>query len=132
MLTGTNRQIKTKDLKLPMFKMKFNETYRQVRKIFRLESAQTNFNNLILCTTKSCLPLPHPWVLAPLIVKKSSPQVTFFNFSSLSESQEGHHSIDSLFTPRFYGLWLYGSFILSFFVIWFKCNRVRYHKEPLG
>ena len=70
-----------------MFNMKFNETYRQIEKIPRLQSAHINFNNWILCLNKSCqtpleIALP-PWVLAlPPWCKKNQPPAHFFNFSS--------------------------------------------------
>lgn len=57
--TKENRYIQNKrDVKLPMFKMKFYEIYTQIRKITGLQNAPINVSNWILCMTESCQPLP--------------------------------------------------------------------------
>ena len=57
--TKENRYIQNKrDVKLPMFKMKFYEIYTQTKKITGLQNAPINFSNWILCMTESCQPLP--------------------------------------------------------------------------
>ena len=76
-----------RDGKLPLFKMKCNETYRQIRKIPWLQSVQINFNNWILSTTKSYqLPVETEPTMgfssSSARSKKKQPPDLVFNFSS--------------------------------------------------
>ena len=67
------------------------ETYRQINKIPRLQSAQINFNNWILCTTKSCQPSTQK--LSPHFgLKKKSVLRPLFRFQLPLESR-GLHSM---------------------------------------
>ena len=61
------------------------ETYRQIRKTPRLQSAQINFNIWTLCMTKSCQSHPHPSLPSGFSTpseQKKQPQGYFFSFSS--------------------------------------------------
>ena len=96
-----------RDGKLPLFKMKCNETYRQIRKIPWLQSVQINFNNWILSTTKSYqLPVETEPTMgfssSSPRSKKNSPQ-TLFLISAPPESQ-GAAFYDSVACRVFVGI----------------------------